>query len=345
MSLVCTAVLICLIGVCLISIELIPKDKLPFNVPYTKSTSKSSVRHHDAVLLDLPPRYMWGWGPKTSGYCGSASIQTMGLFFGNYWSQDQIRGTSGGTSSFYMLLLKSGSIIDGKNTSLLHACSELKLVCRNFDSIPMKLIPSQAQNVSNYVKWIKDNIDKGYPVISGLYWSYGNDNEYDHIVPVIGYDKEALYYNDLFTNRTWRVEISDFIKTRKQCISNIRFGSNAFCLPMTNNYGIALEGNEDSNDDLIPAKLSISSWTEPDYSKENNQNEDPTRLKGKLIVTNLVVGKKYSILRFNDMNKVPTKNFLEAKFEHRFDFVANEEKFIYLTQFMSNSTTFFRVVM
>ena len=39
-------------------------------------------------ILDIPPRFMWGWGSsEDSGYCGSASTQTMGLFYGNWISE------------------------------------------------------------------------------------------------------------------------------------------------------------------------------------------------------------------------------------------------------------------
>ena len=56
-----------------------------------------------AGTLDLPPRHMWGWSPPggrapatASGYCGSMSLQTVGLYYGNWLSQDAVRGMSGG---------------------------------------------------------------------------------------------------------------------------------------------------------------------------------------------------------------------------------------------------------
>lgn len=27
------------------------------------------------MILPIPPRYMWGWGPGMSGYCGEMSTQ------------------------------------------------------------------------------------------------------------------------------------------------------------------------------------------------------------------------------------------------------------------------------
>ncbi len=38
---------------------------------------------------------MWGWGPNVKGYCGAESIQSAGIFFGNYFSQEQVRYADG----------------------------------------------------------------------------------------------------------------------------------------------------------------------------------------------------------------------------------------------------------
>ena len=45
--------------------------------------------------LPIPPRLMWGWGHAVSGYCGSASLQTAALYWGNWLTQDTVRGQTG----------------------------------------------------------------------------------------------------------------------------------------------------------------------------------------------------------------------------------------------------------
>ena len=57
------------------------------------------------MLLDVPPRFMWGWGHNVSGYCGSMSIQTVGLYYGNYLSQDKVRGMTGGHDGRHEIML------------------------------------------------------------------------------------------------------------------------------------------------------------------------------------------------------------------------------------------------
>ena len=56
--------------------------------------------------LNLPARRQWGAeDPGVSGFCGSASLQTAALKFGNWYSQEMIRRTSGGVGSSNQLLL------------------------------------------------------------------------------------------------------------------------------------------------------------------------------------------------------------------------------------------------
>lgn len=66
-----------------------------------------TIGQHDPEprLLDLPPRYMWGWGPGLSGYCGSVSLQTAAIYHGNWLTEDAIRGTSGAHDARHELLI------------------------------------------------------------------------------------------------------------------------------------------------------------------------------------------------------------------------------------------------
>merc|ERR1712070_619091 len=100
----------------------------------------------------------------------------------------------------------------------------------------------------------------------------------------------------------------------------------------------------DSEGVLLPVRLSLSSWTEPDYSKEDQQHQVPTLLSANVTVTKLTPGKQYALLRFEDPNDVPIADFLTAKFSQKVVFNADSNMFVHRTQFMSNSTTLFRCV-
>ena len=43
------------------------------------------------MMLDAPPRSMWGQGEGTRGYCGETSFQTHGILFGNWISSEIAR--------------------------------------------------------------------------------------------------------------------------------------------------------------------------------------------------------------------------------------------------------------
>ena len=63
------------------------------------SGAPSRGAHVGTLLsLNVPPRRMWGWGPGLSGFCGEMSIQSAGLYYGNYISEQRARD-AGGTGS------------------------------------------------------------------------------------------------------------------------------------------------------------------------------------------------------------------------------------------------------
>ena len=165
-------------------------------------------------VLDLPARRMWGWSPPggrapatASGYCGSMSLQTAAIYYGSWLSQDAIRGTSGGHNGKHSLLI--GGRGRKAETS---ACAALKLNCSawDFDAAPN---PQSAR----FLQWASAAIDAGQPVIMGLYWAEESDPDYDHIVPMVGYSEDAVYFNDLHSNTTTRAELPGFVSNRKHC--------------------------------------------------------------------------------------------------------------------------------
>ena len=95
---------------------------------------------------------------------------------------------------------------------------------------------------------------------------------------------------------------------------------------------------------MLPVHLSVSAWTEPDYSREDKQHGTPTMMPASVTVMELTVGKIYSLLRFEDPEHVPTSDFLRAQWSRKDDFVAAGPNYTLATQFMSNSTVLFRCV-
>merc|ERR1712113_973931 len=131
---------------------------------------------------------MWGWSPPASavGYCGSMSLQTIGLYFGNWIMQDAARGTNGGHGPQNELLL------GGRDSSESHA---LKVLHFNLTSWG-DWRESKPQHAA-FLKWAREAIDASNPVIFGVFMRTLSDPDYDHIVPMVGYDSTGIYFNDL----------------------------------------------------------------------------------------------------------------------------------------------------
>ena len=292
-----------------------------------------------AVLLDMPPRFMWGWEPKTSGYCGSVSLQTAAIFHGNWLTTDYIRGTSGGHNGKHELLIGYERDLATKGTSVLSACAALQMNCTMWD-YHVESTPQHAK----FLEWATAALVAGHPVIIGLYWGVESDAEYDHIVPLVGLDSSSVWFNDLYSNTSIKADLSSFITNRTQCNRPVRFGPGSFCLPDNVNYGMVVTGNKDLDQVLLPVKLAMSSWTEPDYSKEDQQHQAPTTLSATVTVSELIPGTRYALLRFDHVDDVPIRNFLNSKFSHKIEFEAVNSKYLQHTSFMSNSTTLFRCV-
>ena len=173
---------------------------------------------------------------------------------------------------------------------------------------------------------------------------------------MVGYETEVggdegvsvVYFNDLYSNATVRAETHSFVKSRKACHEDrgsSQHGDLApFCLPKKYDYGIAVSGNEDIDGVLLPVRLAMDQWKEPDYSKEDGYHEAPTMMGATVTVSGLTVGTRYALLRFEDPAAVPKRDFLKAPFTHKTEFVATVKTWTARAAFMSNSTTLFRCV-
>ena len=297
--------------------------------------------------LELPARYMWGWGPGdlSGGFCGSVTIQTAGLYYGNWLTEYAVRGTSGGYDFQHQLLIAYSKDLDIPSTSMMSACDALKLNCSMWDYHTA----SNPQH-SAFIRWAVKGIQLGYPIALGLYWGIKNDPNYDHIVPMVGFDSHsggepvAIYYNDLHTNKTLREELSTFVRSRNQCRKSQPFGQGSFCLPKQVNYGMRMLGNADPKGELLPVRLRVNRVDEPDYSLKGRRRQVPVLIRAQLTVHDLEAGQQYVLLRYEEAAKVPVKDFLNAPSTERHVFTATKFEYTREVTFMSDSTTFFRCV-
>ena len=93
-----------------------------------------------------------------SGYCGSASLQTVALYYGNWLSQDAVRGTTGGHDGRHELLLG-----DGGCCASAAIAAQLRL---NVTQWPHAKVP--APQHAAFVDWMTTAIDASEPVVFGV---------------------------------------------------------------------------------------------------------------------------------------------------------------------------------
>jgi len=105
-----------------------------------------------------------------------------------------------------------------------------------------------------FVEWARAQIDKGSVVVAGFYTRTGKFDEYDHIMPVIGYKKNAsnktlgLFHNDLFdTSGPRYLSASVDILSRSSCkMAGPLAKTNPYCIPSGVISAIGLQGNVDT---------------------------------------------------------------------------------------------------
>lgn len=288
------------------------------------------------VLLNAPPRFMWGWGAGLAGYCGATSFQTNGIFWGNWVSSERVRDADGGSE---LLIAVNDQT----------AASALKFQFEEWN------YQQKTPQGPNFVSWLRGHIDDGHIAAIGVYeLKPDGDEDYDHIVPVIGYQYDAssgdttgIYFNDLWSNQSRLLQVPDDITSRSGCTSDDDPEQPyTYCLPKNYDYGIAFLGNVDKNSETFRMTLIMPSWTEPDYGKEDHVNAKPVPFTISATISGLEAGVSYTVLRFDSYATLPTKSFASGPFTHKWSFVANGEEHLLSSfdTFMSNSTIFYRAV-
>jgi len=298
---------------------------------------------HAIVILDIPPREQWCWSDQCPGvgYCGETGLQSAALHFGSWVSQEIVRNSDGPCSN---KLSGQCQLLVGVND--VTSATNLKLKYTTWNS---NLSTPQS---TAFLSWIKSSLDLGYPIVAGFYAVGGTDSDYDHIMIIIGYDSTTsgtvsyVYWNDFSQQATTKVSVSGLFKTRSTCTDSAQI----FCLPLNTNFAIRLEGNQDSNGETLRAKLSVSSWTEPDYSSEDQVSPKPApiSLASNLTISGVTKGSQYAILRFDDYSIVPTSNFGNStRIAKQYCFTAPADGIVNVVvpdKLLSNQSYFFRIV-
>jgi len=306
---------------------------------HTRATPVSNCPELVDFILDVPPRYMWGWTEDTqqdtNGYCGETAFQSHGIFHGDWISSEYIRNAGDKVE----LLIGSTDRQTAGALSLNHEA---------FDN-------NRRPNLDHFLPYVRKTIDAGGIVVCGFYQKKPDgDDEYDHIMPIVGYRwntaKKAivgLHHNDLYTvtePRLLRIP-EDVTDRRGATIASEPDQPFEYTLPKSKLYAIALHGHEDEDDETYRMKLVMPRDREPDWGKTDRLHESPETFQVTAIITGLEKGSTYNIVRYDTL-AVPSKEFLAGDFTMKFEFTAKDEtvRLVNFDSIASNSIARYRCV-
>jgi hypothetical protein len=133
--------------------------------------------------------------------------------------------------------------------------------------------------VDEFFEWCRKNIDQGNLVVHGFKDINGEDTEYDHIMPIVGYKKDesgnllGIYYNDLYdTSESKYLSVDE---NSNQEPSDDDEADTKYAIPEGSIFAIALKGNVDPDSETVRMKLTIPTVDEPDWGVEDKINADP----------------------------------------------------------------------
>lgn len=283
-------------------------------------TSAIKDRTH---MNDIPPRFQW---TANYGYCGETALISAGLYYGQYVSQFDARAIASPNTHQSR---RGSQLLLGANDEA--AAAKMRLNAVEWDSVT-------TPNANTFLAWVKGNVLSGHPVIIGVYENLSRfedsddenagDDEYDHIVPVIGVSSQktnahpAVYNaDDVITfsdNGLWspdgkpaylyRFRFDAFQANRQTANDPSR---PVYSLPRGGkNYGVAITGVIDRDGKTLPVRLTTDVNEERPVMGEGSDTR-PASAQVNLTVTvsGLKPGVPYTLYRYNSFDKVPESAF------------------------------------
>jgi hypothetical protein len=272
-------------------------------------------------MNNLPPRFQWN---ENMGYCGEVSLISAGLSFGQYLSQYDSRIAACDTKSQARCEMLLG-VNDQSAASKMHfTYSEWGTV--------------KQRTTEEYLLWIKQKVLLGYPVIIGVFMNYNQfyniqsasagDDEYDHIVPVVGIrsnhpltDTTTYYADDeiIFSdNGLWGVPsnppyyfnytFAEFPKTRAQ--ANAKNGDIYSLSDAATNYGIVITGIKDDKQETLPIRIDTNvNYETPEIVDGSNDRPKSMPIQLTVTISGMISGVNYNLYRYDSLSKIPDNNF------------------------------------
>lgn len=305
---------------CAIAAVLVCSDRVGAIVPRIARPLVAPV----AATNDLPPRLQWN---TNFGYCGEVAFITAGLYYGQYLSQYDARALA---SNGAAQNLASSQLLIGVNDTAAAAAMHLNVLEWN---------TAAETSTEAFLGWVRANVLEKHPVAMGVYTNeylfYGKTNptagdpDYDHIVPVLGvasthplaaptayFPDDVLTFSDngLWTGTTgsptyiFSSAFGALQATRAQ--ANAKMGAIYSLTNDASNYGVAVTGVIDQDNETVPVRVSTDKNSEvPAIGAGSNTRPAPEPLVLTVTVSGLTPGVSYNLYRYDAMTAVPNAAF------------------------------------
>ncbi|MBU6244126.1 MAG: hypothetical protein KGP12_02810 [Actinomycetales bacterium] len=270
-----------------------------------------------STTLPIPPRSQWN---ANFGYCGETSFISAGMYYGQYTSQWTARSLA---SPGLPQVDQDSQLLLGVND--LDAAQRMRLQAVAFDSASQRSTPA-------YLTWVKSMILRGYPVIIGVYLNVGadegvdgGDDEYDHIVPVLGVGSQSrLVASDRRYRPSDVIVFSDNSPASESPVYHQRFGAFQRSRQQANqagapdyslrsrprNYATAVTGVLDPDHVTIPVRLSSNAAGEGQQDEVRMAAPPPgSPIELTATVTVPDQGQAYRVYAYDAFAKVPVRDF------------------------------------
>jgi len=244
-------------------------------------------------------------------------------------------------------------------------------------------IDSRDSDTKDYVIWMKKLVKAGYPTTICVYMNhylfYRSDDvnagfkEYDHIVTVSkiesNYDDDEYHDDDIITiadhalwspNRTpvyyFSYKVGDWIGNRQTAndpngllytLPQRKVQNSNSTITLVRNYGIAQTGILDEDSECLPIVIKTDkNYENPVIKVLSEQRPEPMPLILTITVSNLHIGEKYNLYKYNDEKMIPTKNFNANKDKAiaTHTFVASTSEYTITENIMSDNKVIYRAV-
>ena len=295
---------------------------------HVKPTVSNTMR-----INDIPSREQWN---STNGYCGEVSLISAGLFYGQYMSQYDARALANldfpGKKPQLTQILIGYSDAGTQDNNVSNALKNMHLSYEQFDN---KRPATQA--TSNFLTWIKTHVLAQHPVAIGVYenasvFDGAREEEYDHIVPVIGigskqdllqtpvayYGDDVLYFRDnvLYTGEGYSTDdcyaypLSSFQKSRQKAnapssgLYSLSDNSNK-----KGNFGIAVTGVAAKGVALMPVSIKTNPVSEyPEIKEQSNDRPAAQQIRLAIKVSELKPQTWYVLYKYKNFADLPVND-------------------------------------